>query len=123
MLGWIRKKMVIPKLALRGGRFSGNGASACNDPYVLGRDCQSSLGMVPRTMHIFPTCLTRVRGWVESQVPWCNVHNVWVGTQEVGASPPLGFPHPMLSVKRVKDNLRLAFIENLFTNREIETNI
>jgi hypothetical protein len=29
----------------------------------------------------------------------------------------------MLSVKRVKDNMRLAFIEKLFTNREIETSM
>ncbi len=38
--------------------------------------------------------------------------------QEVGAPPLLGFPHTMLSVKRVKDNMRLAFIEKLFTNHE-----
>jgi hypothetical protein len=43
--------------------------------------------------------------------------------QEVGASPPLGFPHTMLNVERVKNNLRLAFIEKLFTNRTIETNM
>ncbi len=43
--------------------------------------------------------------------------------QEVGASTPLGFPHTMLSVKNVKDNMRLAFIEKLFTNREIGTNM
>jgi hypothetical protein len=41
--------------------------------------------------------------------------------QEVGAPP--GFPHTMLSVKRVKDNMRLAFIEKLFTNHEIGTNV
>jgi hypothetical protein len=33
--------------------------------------------------------------------------------QEVGAPPPLGFPHTMLSVKKVKDNMCLAFIEKL----------
>jgi hypothetical protein len=43
--------------------------------------------------------------------------------QEAGAPPFLGFPHTMLSVKRVKDNMRLAFIEKLFTNREIRTNV
>ncbi len=32
---------------------------------------------------------------------------------------PLGFPHTMLNVKRVKHNMRLTFIEKLFTNREI----
>jgi len=43
--------------------------------------------------------------------------------QEVGAPPPLGLPHTMLNVKKVKDNMRLAFIGKLFTNREIGTNM
>jgi hypothetical protein len=29
----------------------------------------------------------------------------------------------MLSVERVKDNMQLAFIEKLFTNRAIKTNV
>jgi hypothetical protein len=29
----------------------------------------------------------------------------------------------MLNVKKVKDNMRLVFIEKLFTNRDIETNV
>ncbi len=36
---------------------------------------------------------------------------------------PSGFPHTMLSVKKVKHNMWLAFIEKLFTNREIGTNV
>jgi hypothetical protein len=43
--------------------------------------------------------------------------------QEVGAPPLLGFPHTMLSVKRMKDNMRLAFIEKFFTNHAIVTNV
>jgi hypothetical protein len=43
--------------------------------------------------------------------------------QEVGAPPPLGFPHIMLRVKRVKHNMRLTFIEKLYTNYEIGTNV
>jgi hypothetical protein len=43
--------------------------------------------------------------------------------EEVGAPPPSNFPHTMLNVKRMKDNMWLAFIEKLFTNREIETNV
>jgi hypothetical protein len=43
--------------------------------------------------------------------------------QEAKAPPFPGFPHTMLSVKRVKDNMRLAFIEKLFTNRKIGTNV
>ncbi len=34
-----------------------------------------------------------------------------------------GFPHTMLSVKRVKHNMWLAFIETLFTNHEIGTSV
>jgi hypothetical protein len=43
--------------------------------------------------------------------------------QEVGTPPPPSFPHTMLSVKRVKDNMWLAFIEKLFTNLEIRTSM
>jgi hypothetical protein len=43
--------------------------------------------------------------------------------QEARAPPLPGFPHTMLSVKRVKDNMQLAFIEKLFTNCEIRTSL
>jgi hypothetical protein len=36
---------------------------------------------------------------------------------------PPGFPHIMLNVKWVKHNMRLAFIEKLFTYREIRTGV
>ncbi len=42
---------------------------------------------------------------------------------EARVPPPPSFPHTMLSVKKVKDNMRLAFIEKLFTNREIRTSM
>ncbi len=109
---------------------------------------QLSLGIVPGTTHIHPTRLARVRGWVKSQILWCNAHNIQVGAQmaklaalwlvqpvggkstmggpinqEARAPPLLGFPHTMLGVKKVKDNMRLAFIEKLFTNHEIGTNL
>jgi len=74
-------------------------------------------------MHIHLTRPSRVRGWVESQTPWCNMHNIRVGAQKARAPPPLGSPHTMLSVKMVKDNMQLAFIEKFFTNREIGTSI
>jgi len=41
--------------------------------------------------------------------------------QEAKAPPPPSFPHTMLSVKRVKHNMQLAFIEKLFANRKIGT--
>jgi hypothetical protein len=43
--------------------------------------------------------------------------------QEAKAPPLPGFPHTMLSVKKVKDNMRLTFIEKLFANREIRTSV
>ncbi len=36
---------------------------------------------------------------------------------------PPGFPHTMLSVKRVKHNMWLVFIEKFFTNHEIKTSV
>jgi hypothetical protein len=43
--------------------------------------------------------------------------------QEVRAPPLPGFPHTMLNVKMVKDNMRLTFIEKLSTNHEIGTSL
>jgi len=43
--------------------------------------------------------------------------------QEARAPPPPGFPHTMLSVEKVNDNMQLAFIEKFFTNREIKINV
>ncbi len=37
---------------------------------------QLSLGTIPGTTHIHSTHLARVKGWAESQVLWCNIHNV-----------------------------------------------
>jgi len=44
---------------------------------------QLLLGTVPGTTHIHSTHLTRVRGWAESQVLWCNARNTQVGAQMV----------------------------------------
>jgi hypothetical protein len=53
MFGWICEKMVNPESALGGCRFfafgsttAGNGASACKDPYTLGRDCSTAAGNI-----------------------------------------------------------------------------
>jgi hypothetical protein len=43
--------------------------------------------------------------------------------QEAGAPPPSSFSHTMLSVKRMKDNMWLGFIEKLFTNREVGSSV
>jgi hypothetical protein len=43
--------------------------------------------------------------------------------QEARPSPPSSFPLTMLSVKKMKDNMRLTFIEKLFINHEIGTSV
>jgi len=43
--------------------------------------------------------------------------------QEAQGPPPPSFPHTMLNVERVKDNMRLAFIEKFFTNHMIKTSM
>ncbi len=82
------------------------------------RTTELPLGTVPRSMHIHPTCLARLVQPVGGRYMTRGPIN-----HEVGTPPPPGFPHTMLNVKRVKDNMRLAFIEMLFTNREIGTNM
>ncbi len=47
------------------------------------RAAQLLLETAPRTTHIHPTHLAGVRGRVESQVFWCNAHNIRVGAQMV----------------------------------------
>jgi hypothetical protein len=69
-------------------------------------------------MHIHPTCLARLVQPVGGKSTTRDLIN-----QEVGIPPPPSFPHTMLNVKRVKDNMRLAFIEKLFTNRKIGTSM
>jgi len=51
MLGWIREKMATQESALRGGRFFasgsiviGNGASACNNPCIIGGGYSTTIG-------------------------------------------------------------------------------
>jgi hypothetical protein len=109
---------------------------------------QLPLGTILGTTHVHPTHPTKVKGWVESQIFWCNTQNVWVGAwmvelavlqlvqsvgtrsaakgptnQEARAPSPPSFPHTMLSVERVKDNMRLTFIKKLCTNGVIRTNV
>jgi hypothetical protein len=79
---------------------------------------QPPLGIVLESTHIHPTRLARLVESVGGRSTTRGLIN-----QEVGTPPPLGFPHTMLNVKKVKDNMRLAFIEKLFTNCEIGTNV
>jgi hypothetical protein len=49
---------------------------------------QPPLGTVCGTMHIHSTCRAGVRGWAESQVLWCNAHNVRVGARMAELTVP-----------------------------------
>jgi hypothetical protein len=83
MLGWIHEKMANPKLAPGGGKFlplvqpplETAPQLAMTRAFQVG-SVQPSLGMVFGTTHIHLTCLVGVRGWAESQIPWCNAHNI-----------------------------------------------
>jgi hypothetical protein len=88
MLGWIREKMATQESALRGGRvFTSSSIATRTTPQLATtrafhtRIAQPPLGMVPGTTHIHSTHLAGVKGWAESQVFWCNVHNVQMGAQ------------------------------------------
>jgi hypothetical protein len=76
------------------------------------------LGIVFGSTHIHPTCLARLVQPVGGRSMMRGPIN-----QEVRIPPLPGFPHTMLNVKRVKDNMRLAFIEKFFTNYDIRTNV
>jgi hypothetical protein len=82
------------------------------------RTTEPPLGIVLGSTHIHPTRLARLVQPVGGRSTTRGLIN-----QEVGTPPPPCFPHTMLNVKRVKDNMRLAFIEKLFTNREIGTSV
>jgi len=58
------------------------------------------LGIVPGSTHIHPTYLTRLVQPVGGRSMTRGPIN-----QEVGIPPPPGFPHTMLNVKKVKDNM------------------
>ncbi len=82
------------------------------------RTIELPLGTVPGSTHIHLTYLARLVHPVGGKSTTRGRIN-----QEVVIPPPPGFPHTMLNVKRVKDNMRLAFIENIFTNRKIGTSL
>jgi hypothetical protein len=122
--------MILLESTLGGGRFfassstiAGNSASICNNPCAPGGDYSTAVGngswdnthtsdssnrgkKLGREPNTLVQCTQRTNGSLRSWAP-----------------TPLGFPHIMLSVKLVKDNMQLAFIEKFFTNREIGTNI
>ncbi len=67
---------------------------------------------------------------ITSVASWCQIYNRrpnqsggWGPTPSKFSPHPPGFPHTMLNVKRVKDNMQQAFIEKFFTNHEIGTSV
>jgi hypothetical protein len=63
-----------------------------------------------------------VKKWLLKNQPQevaCNLLPIQLSLE----TAPLGFPHTMLNIKRVKHNMRLVFIEKLFTNCEIGTSV
>jgi hypothetical protein len=72
---------------------------------ILGKTCEAQLIMLA----VGKKCWAiSVKKWLFKNQP-----------QEVAPLP--SFPNIMLSVEWVKDNMRLAFIEKLLTNRAIKT--
>jgi hypothetical protein len=80
---------------------------------------QNKLIFWNKTFKLCPVCNLNAR---EVSKLWRN-KDIGPTNQEAGASPSPGFPHTMLSVERVKDNMRLAFTEKLFINHAIRTNV
>jgi hypothetical protein len=93
MLGWIRETMATQESTPKGGRFF------ASNSIVIGNGPSTCSDPVHS-----------VRGLLNQSTRRLGPH-------------PLGFPHTMLNVKKVKDNMHLAFIEKLFTNREIGTSV
>jgi hypothetical protein len=127
MLGWIRDKMILFQSAPRGGRFFasnltivGNDTLTCNDPCAPGGDYSTTVGNGSwDNTHTFDLSNKGKRlGREPSTLVQCAQRTN--GSLRGWGPTPLGFPHTMLSVNMVKDNMQLAFIE---TNREIRTSI
>jgi hypothetical protein len=93
MLGWIRVKMVIQESALGDDRFFTLGSTIVGNSASACND------------------------------PCTPGRDYSTNNHEARAPPSLGFPHTMLSVKRMKHNMQLTFIKKLFNNCKIGTNV
>jgi hypothetical protein len=122
--------MATPESAPRGGRFStsgsttvGNGALICNDLCVRGEDCSTIVGN--GSWDNAHTSDPSSKGKRSGGKPSTLVqHRQCTGGSSGGWGPtPIRFSPHNVECKKVKDNMQLAFIEKLFTNREIETSV
>jgi hypothetical protein len=96
-----------------------NRVSTITKDHILGKAWEAQFIMLA----------TRKKCWAGSMKKWLlknqpqEVAGFLLPIQSLLEMAIPGFPHIMLNVKRVKHNMRLAFIEELFTNREIGTSV
>ncbi len=93
--------------------------STITKDHILGKAWEAQLIMLA----------TRKKCWAGSMKKWLlknqpqEVAGFLLPIQSLLEMAIPGFPHTMLNVKKVKHNMRLAFIEKLFTNHEIGTSV
>jgi hypothetical protein len=96
-----------------------NRVSTITKDFILGKAWEAQLTMF----------IAGKKCWARSmkKLLFKNQHQEVVGSllpiQLSLKTTPLGFSHTMLSVKKVKHSMWLAFIEKKFANREIETSM
>jgi hypothetical protein len=96
-----------------------NRVSTIIKDHILGKAWEAQLTM----FIVGKKCWARfVKKWLFKNKPQ-EVVGFLPPIQPLLETAPPGFPHTMLSVKRVKHNMRLAFIEKLFINYEIRTSV
>ncbi len=96
-----------------------NRVSTITKDHILGKAWEAQLIMLAARKK----CWARsVKKWLLKNQPKEVVGSLLPIQSSLKMAPP-GFPHTMLNVKRVKHNMRLAFIEKLFTNQEIGTSV
>ncbi len=87
--------------------------------HILGKAWEAQLTMLATGKKCW---VGSVKKWLLKNQPQevaCNLLPIQLSLE----TAPLGFPHTMLNIKRVKHNMRLVFIEKLFTNCEIGTSV
>ncbi len=96
-----------------------NRVSTTTKDHILGKAWEAQLSMFAAGKKCWAGSMQK---WLLKNQPEKVAGSLLVIQSSLEMAPP-GFPHTMLNVKRVKHNMRLAFIEKLFTNREIGTGV
>jgi hypothetical protein len=89
-----------------------NRASTITKDRILGKAWEAQLTMLAMEKKCW---VGSVEKWTFKNQPQKVAGSLFPIQPLLETAPP-SFPHTMLSVKRVKHNMRLAFIEKLFTN-------